>query len=153
MGCAQAAVALDIEDLEVDATPEDIMLSYVSGEKSKDRTDRTFVTPWFRFLWETYRNLLDILRHNSRLEALYALTINRTFEFCLKYKRQSEFRRLCELLRSHLTNIQRRALYGKEQRDRPDLTIPETLQLYVDTRFEQLKVRIAFTSSWRLTEL
>lgn len=122
------------------------MLSYVSGEKSKDRTDRTFVTPWFRFLWETYRNLLDILRHNSRLEALYALTITRTFEFCFKYKRQSEFRRLCELLRSHLTNIQRRALYGKDQRDRPDLTNPETLQLHVDTRFEQLKVILVFIS-------
>ena len=31
------AVALDIDDLEVDATPEDLMLSYVSGEKGKVR--------------------------------------------------------------------------------------------------------------------
>ena len=29
------AVTLDVEDLEQDASPEDIMLSYVSGEKSK----------------------------------------------------------------------------------------------------------------------
>ena len=29
----------------------------------------------------------------------------------------------------------------REQRDRPDLTLPETLQLYLETRFEQLKVR------------
>ena len=29
------SLALDIEDLEVDATPEDLMLSYVSGEKDK----------------------------------------------------------------------------------------------------------------------
>jgi hypothetical protein len=28
-------LALDVEDLEVDATPEDLMLSYVSGEKGK----------------------------------------------------------------------------------------------------------------------
>ena len=28
----------------------------------------------------------------------------------------------------------------REQRDRPDLTLPETLQLYLETRFEQLKV-------------
>ena len=26
---------LDVDDLEVDATPEDLMLSYVSGEKGK----------------------------------------------------------------------------------------------------------------------
>jgi hypothetical protein len=32
----------------------------------------------------------------------------------------------------------------REQRDRPDLTLPETLQLYLETRFEQLKVRHAF---------
>ena len=31
----QAIVSIDVEDLEVDATPEDLMLSYVSGEKGK----------------------------------------------------------------------------------------------------------------------
>ena len=29
----------------------------------------------------------------------------------------------------------------REQRDRPDLTNPETLQLYLETRFDQLKVQ------------
>lgn len=43
------------QDLEAEASPEEMMLSYVSGEKSKDRTDRELVTPWFKFLWETYR--------------------------------------------------------------------------------------------------
>jgi len=143
MACSSQAAAIEIDDLDVDATPEDIMLSYVSGDKSKDRTDRTMVTPWFRFLWEAYRNLLDILRHNSRLQTLYALSIKRAFAFCVSYKRTSEFRRLCELLRSHLANIQKRAFYGKDQKDRPDLTMVETLQLYVETRFEQLKVQNA----------
>ncbi len=51
-----AAAQLDaVEDLEAEASPEEMMLSYVSGEKSKDRTDREVVTPWFKFLWETYR--------------------------------------------------------------------------------------------------
>ena len=49
------------------------MLSYVSGEKGKDRSDRETVTPWFKFLWETYRTVLEILRNNSKLEALYAV--------------------------------------------------------------------------------
>ncbi|KNA05879.1 hypothetical protein SOVF_186280 [Spinacia oleracea] len=64
--------ALDVEDLEADKRPEDLMLSYVSGEKGKDRSDRELVTPWFKFLWETYRTVLEILRNNSKLENLYA---------------------------------------------------------------------------------
>lgn len=66
--------ALDADDLEVDKRPEDLMSSYVSGEKGKDHSDRELVTPWFKFLWETYRTVLEILRNNSNLMALYAVS-------------------------------------------------------------------------------
>ncbi|XP_042057153.1 eukaryotic translation initiation factor 3 subunit A-like [Salvia splendens] len=128
--------ALDVDDLEADKRPEDLLLSYVSGEKGKDRSDRELVTPWFKFLWETYRSVLEILRNNSRLEALYAMTAHRAFQFCKQYKRTTEFRRLCEIIRNHLANLNK----YRDQRDRPDLTLAESLQLYLDTRFEQLKV-------------
>ena len=42
----QALVAIDVEDLEVDATPEDLMLSYVSGEKGKVRLWAIPMPPW-----------------------------------------------------------------------------------------------------------
>ncbi|KAJ4849475.1 Eukaryotic translation initiation factor 3 subunit A [Turnera subulata] len=128
--------ALDVDDLEADRRPEDLMLSYVSGEKGKDRSDRELVTPWFKFLWETYRTVLEILRNNSKLEALYAMTAHRAFQFCRQYKRTTEFRRLCEIIRNHLANLNK----YRDQRDRPDLSAPESLQLYLDTRFEQLKI-------------
>ncbi|KAE8678116.1 Eukaryotic translation initiation factor 3 subunit A [Hibiscus syriacus] len=128
--------ALDVDDLEADKRPEDLMLSYVSGEKGKDRSDRELVTPWFKFLWETYRTVLEILRNNSKLEALYAMTAHQAFQFCKQYKRTTEFRRLCEIIRNHLANLNK----YKDQRDRPDLSAPESLQLYLDTRFEQLKI-------------
>ncbi|XP_068668190.1 eukaryotic translation initiation factor 3 subunit A-like [Aristolochia californica] len=128
--------ALDVDDLEADKRPEDLMLSYVSGEKGRDRSDRELVTPWFKFLWETYRTVLEILRNNSKLESLYAMTAHRAFQFCKQYKRTTEFRRLCEIIRNHLINLNK----YKDQRDRPDLSSPESLQLYVDTRFEQLKI-------------
>jgi translation initiation factor 3 subunit A len=64
-------ITLDIEDLDAEEAPESLMLGKVSGEDTKDRTDRQIVTPWLKFLWETYRTVLDILRNNAKLETLY----------------------------------------------------------------------------------
>ena len=75
------------------------MLSYVTQEESKDRTDRELVAPWFKFLWESFRMMLEILRNNARLEGLYAMVANRALRFCLTYQRVTEFRRLCDILR------------------------------------------------------
>ncbi|KAJ2081820.1 eukaryotic translation initiation factor 3 subunit A, partial [Coemansia sp. S100] len=65
-----------IEDLEETESPEDMILSSVSGEQTQDRTDRALVTPWLKFLWEAYRNLLDLLRNNVRFEGLYQKVSN-----------------------------------------------------------------------------
>ena len=65
------AINLDtVEDLEALETPESLMLSTVSAEY-KERKDKEVVTPWVKFLWETYRIALDTLRNNARLEVLY----------------------------------------------------------------------------------
>lgn len=64
------------------------------------------------------------------------MTAHRAFQFCKQYKRTTEFRRLCEIIRNHLANLNK----YRDQRDRPDLTIPESLQLYLDTRVDQLKI-------------
>ena len=133
---ASEAAVTEVDDLDVDATPEDLMLSYVSGDSSKDRKDRKEVVPWFRFLWETYRITLDILRNNSRLEALYAMTAIKAYNFCLKHSRTTEFKRVCDIIRNHFTNLNK----YNDMRDKPDLTLPETLGLYMETRFEQLNI-------------
>lgn len=48
-----------------------LLLSFVSGEDTQDRTDRIKLTPWVKFLWEAYRNVLELLRNNIRVEKLY----------------------------------------------------------------------------------
>ncbi|KAF8471845.1 hypothetical protein BDZ91DRAFT_760468 [Kalaharituber pfeilii] len=127
-----------VEDLEASETPESILLSTVSGEQSKDRTDRVVVTPWLKFLWETYRTVLDILRNNARLEVMYQSTALQAFQFCLKYTRKTEFRRLCELLRTHVQN----ATKYSTMMHAINLNDPDTLQRHLDTRFQQLNVAV-----------
>jgi translation initiation factor 3 subunit A len=128
----------NIDDLEASETPESIMLSTVSGEGTRDRTDRAIVTPWLKFLWETYRTVLDIFKNNARLELMYQSTAHQAFQFCSKYARKTEFRRLCELLRNHLQN----AAKFSSQMHAINLSDPDTLQRHLDTRFQQLNVAV-----------
>lgn len=127
-----------VDDLEASETPESILLSTVSGEQSRDRTDRAIVTPWLKFLWETYRTVLDIFKNNARLEIMYQSTAHQAFQFCSKYARKTEFRRLCELLRNHLQN----AAKFSSQMHAINLSDPDTLQRHLDTRFQQLNVAV-----------
>ena len=128
----------NVDDLEASETPESILLSTVSGEQSKDRTDRAIVTPWLKFLWETYRTVLEILKNNARLEIMYQSTALQAFDFCQKYTRKTEFRRLCELLRNHVQN----AAKYQSQMHAINLSDPDTLQRHLDTRFQQLNVAV-----------
>lgn len=133
-----ASGGANVDDLEATETPESILLSTVSGEQSKDRTDRAIVTPWLKFLWETYRTVLEILKNNARLETMYQSTALQAFGFCQKYARKTEFRRLCELLRNHVQN----AAKYQSQMHAINLSDPDTLQRHLDTRFQQLNVAV-----------
>lgn len=140
VGSAQEAadkVVVDVEDLEESETPETMMLSLVTGEDQKDRTDRGLVMPSIRFLWETYRTVVDVLRNNAKLEALYQQTAQQAFAFCLKYNRKMELRRLCEMLRMHLQYASK-----SSQQHAINLSNPESLQLHLDTRFVQLNASV-----------
>lgn len=136
---ADKAVALtDVDDLEASETPESILLGAVSGDQSKDRTDRALVTPWLKFLWESYRTSLETLKNNARLEVIYQQIAQQAFKFCLKHQRKVEFRRLCETLRLHLANV---AKYS-HQAHSINLSDPDTLQHHLDTRFAQLNTSV-----------
>ena len=66
---ADRVVALEVDDLEASETPESILLGVV-------RTDRALVTPWLKFLWESYRTALETLENNARLETIYQVRLN-----------------------------------------------------------------------------
>ena len=135
----KVANLLDFDDLEAEETPESLMLATIGGSTdSKKRTDRQIVTPSLKFLWESFRTVLDILRNNSKLEELYREATARAFGFCKKYKRSVEFRRLCDMLRNH---IQSQTRVDPRWKDREPPTA-ESFQMHLETRFAQLDTAI-----------
>ncbi|XP_037814737.1 eukaryotic translation initiation factor 3 subunit A [Lucilia sericata] len=136
---SSAAVAvLELDDLDNIATPESILMSAVCGEDAQDRSDRTILLPWVKFLWESYCQCLELLRINTHCEALYHDIARMAFNFCLKYNRKSEFRRLCDKLRKHLEDICK----STNQTTGVSITKLETQQLCLDTRLFQLDCAI-----------
>ncbi|PVU96736.1 hypothetical protein BB561_001006 [Smittium simulii] len=140
-----------IEDLEETETPESILLSVVSTEQTKDRTDRAIVTPWLKFLWEAYRNILDILRKNSKFLKIYQEVSKKAISFCLAYQRKNEFKRLCDLLRNHLLIITK----SYPQNQYIDIKEPGVFRMYLDTRFMLLNAASdldLWPEAFRITE-
>lgn len=127
-------VVVDIDDLDNVQTPESLLLSAVSSEDTQDRTDRVVLTPWVKFLWESYRQCLELLRNNSRVECLYHDIARQAFKFCLKYNRKTEFRKLCDHLRTHLGQIHRH----QSQQTAVNLNNPESQAMHLETRLVQL---------------
>jgi len=133
---------VEVDDLDNIATPEMIMLSAVSGEGAQDRSDRTILMPWVKFLWESYCQCLELLRTNSRVERLYHDIAQQAFKFCLKYQRKTEFRKLCDKLRNHLDLIIKQV--PKQNNNAPSINLnnAETQQMNLDTRLVQLDAAI-----------
>jgi translation initiation factor 3 subunit A len=136
---SEQAVLHEVEDLDLIMTPENLLLSTVSGEGVKERSDRVLLAPWVKFLWESYRNMLELLKNNNTIERVYADVAKDAFKFCLKYQRRTEFRKLCEILKNHLSQAQKYQSQSHSLR----FDNPETIQYLVDVRFEQLECSIS----------
>lgn len=107
---ADASAVSDAADLDA-AGPTSganvLLLSTMSSDPLQTQRDSALLLPRLKFLWESYRAVLDILRSNSKLERLYHNTAVSALRFCGTYKRRTEFRRLCDMLRLHLGNLQK----------------------------------------------
>jgi translation initiation factor 3 subunit A len=136
------AAAAQFTDLEQEESPESIMLASMTEEGSKDRTDREIIIPWLKFLWETYRAILELLYKNPKLERVYHKTCEKAFVFCRDYQRTMEFKRLCSLLHDHLTNLQKIPSSNSSLRvQRPAWEwSSDAIELHLQTRFSQLEV-------------
>lgn len=62
-----ANLLTDVDDLEYINSPESVLLKAVSGESSQDRADRDVLAPWLKFVWESYKQCLDLLKNNNKV--------------------------------------------------------------------------------------
>ena len=120
-----------IEDLEASFSPEALLMMDVFKEKG----EKVNMASGFRFLWESYRSVLDVLKNNSKLEILYQSVCSHAFDFCVRYKRANEFRRLCEVLRGHLNSIQK----YPQQTHAISMANFDSFQVQLEIRFNQLE--------------
>ena len=131
---------VDVDDLEGGVTPENLLISiYEEDQSVSGFNDETF-TSWLRFTWESYRSVLELVRNNSQLEITYSGVVSRTMQFCLKYDRKNEFKRLADMLRQHLdaANYQQ----NKNGTNIVDLSDSDTLQRYLDQRFQLVQCSV-----------
>lgn len=135
----EEAANIGEDELEEERTPESILMSAVSASEN----DGAFVTPWLRFVWEGYRTVLDLLRNHSVLEEEYHSVCSRALKFTLNYSRRSEFRKLAEMLRIHLLQIQ--TAQGEPSYQAPfpvNLSKADTLQRFLELRFRLLNTAV-----------
>uniref|UniRef100_A0A7S3L380 PCI domain-containing protein n=1 Tax=Amphora coffeiformis TaxID=265554 RepID=A0A7S3L380_9STRA len=173
--CAAAQAAVDQatlqqttanEEEELGATPEAILLSTIAMDPAKSQRDSALLLPTLKFLWETYRAILDILRSSSKLEHVYHTAAQNALAFCRTYKRRVEFRHLTDMLRTHLGNLRQ---YGSLMHAEPNEDgqrtnnkvrgwegwTTESIELHLQTRFAQLEtasVLHRYTEGFRTCE-
>lgn len=118
-------------------TPESLLIKSVNGYDARERIEKEMVFPWLKFMWESFRAVLELIKNKSKLETLYQTTTKLTIEHCIKYKRPTEFKRLNDLLRSHLTNMNK---FPSPQGGPPmSLSSADSQQVLFETRFNLLE--------------
>merc|ERR1719460_2269733 len=68
---AHAAAEASGVDFDEEITPQSLLMDIVQEADAKAVSPAEIVTPWVKFLWESYRTVLEILRNNAKLESLY----------------------------------------------------------------------------------
>ncbi|WWC90678.1 uncharacterized protein L201_005614 [Kwoniella dendrophila CBS 6074] len=129
-----------VVDDELPLQPASLLLdTFTESAGDRERIERRLIAPAQKFCWDAYDISLDIAKSNDRLEIIYQSVAHRAFNFCKIHQRKSDFRRLCEQrLRKDLTNA---AKYGHQQHA-INLSDPETLGRFLDTRFLQLETAV-----------
>jgi translation initiation factor 3 subunit A len=90
-----------------------------------------------KFIWDTYKVLLDLTKTNSKLLSLYSQILKSAFVFCKENKRKVEFKRLCDSVRGYLQTLIKTE---KKQffQNKVQISRPEVLKILIQIRISLL---------------
>ncbi|CAD7952544.1 unnamed protein product [Amoebophrya sp. A25] len=132
----------EVEDLEALDTPDNALRKALKPKEQRDQEKKEReVLENIRFLWETYKQVLDVFKTNGKTEDLYNETAQRALQFCLDNKRTNEFKKLCDMLRNNYQNLFKRMQpNGTYPPHTVNPTDKDTIARTIETRCIQLKV-------------
>jgi len=140
-------IAADLDQLDAPnmAYKKALQPKSVRDQEARERR----VVESVKFLWEVYKQILDVFKTNGKTEELYNETARKALDFCHKHGRSSELKKLCDMLRNNYINLFKKAdnkgLYP------PHAINPsskETVEMTLQTRAVQLQVA-ADMELWR----
>ena len=123
---------------QVEATA-DAVFEYLrkAGEELKRcKSDQDQFNSCKKFLWESYRNVLDTLRNHNSLDFAYQQVAMEAIDFLKENNLKVEFKSLADSLRLHLGYT----IKGSTQPNAVSLSDAFTLQRHLDTRFHLLEI-------------
>lgn len=132
-----------MEDLDSE-DPDEL---FVNALDADTKTEKTIIRSALKVVWDTYRMIMEIVCRNKKLEDLYGQISRKAFEFCKTYKRKTEFKRLCEILRGTLSSIIKSMVINPDYAKIPnaiDLTNSETNEKQMLVRFDLIEYAYHF---------
>ncbi len=123
---------------EGELTPETLQINSLLDTVKKDK--ESFISCQ-KFVWETYKIILDIMKTNDKLLNHYAEVLGDAFNFCRENKRKFEFKRLCDSLRGYLHTLIR-SEKQTHLTNKVDISKPEVLWQLIKMRMKLLETAI-----------
>jgi len=134
-----------MEDFDEAESPEVILLRAIQAGDTRQQSQDGDAHMHFRFLWDAYKVILDVLKGNARLEEVYHEVARSAFDFCRVHERPLEFKRFGDSLRRHMNDI---ATKKSTSQNSVNLSAPETMARMLETKCRQVQTSIEL-NLWR----
>lgn len=128
------------EDLGFSPSEQIYFVSAVGGEDADERSKRKILSPRLKYLWDSYRSVLDVLKNNAMMDNLYHDVVRSALAYCRNFERVGDFKKLCDLLRSHFSNIEK----YQSSANSVDLSVPEVVIAHCTTKFLLMELACDF---------